>query len=60
MPDMQLKLFVFHVDLFRLMELVSFMSLPPLSLSPHVREVLWLAPDRLTYRQPNVTRSSHV
>lgn len=53
---MQLKLCVFHDESVRLMEFVILLS----PLLPHIGVVLWLAPDRPTFRQPNLLQSPHV
>jgi hypothetical protein len=50
---MQLKLCVFHDEPVRLTELVMLVS----PLLPHVGVVLWLAPDRLTFRQSSPVHS---
>ena len=50
---MQLKLCVFHDESVRLMEFVILLS----PLLPHTDVVLWLAPDRPTFRQSNLLQS---
>jgi len=50
---MQLKLCVFHDESVRLMAFVILLS----PLLPHIGVVLWLAPDRPTFRQSNLLQS---
>jgi hypothetical protein len=50
---MQLKLCVFHDEPVRLIELVILVF----PLLPHIGVVLWLAPDRPTFRQYNLVQS---